>query len=107
MSQQNAENFMNLVRDRSELRQEIAALGQDMDQVIAVAGREGYSFSRADFEAALKERGYEVGIELSEQELEQVAGGTATVACQSLITQENTFCDQNTCSCPSTDWPDC
>lgn len=84
------QDFMERVRGDESLRQQVMGLGRDMGSVIALAKREGYNFTQADFEAALKERGYEVGVELSEQDLAEVAGGT------DVGTAAETLCGENT-----------
>lgn len=78
MSKEQAIAFGKKVNEDSNLKNEIRGLGRDIDAIVAVGAREGYSFTNADVKAAAKDRMAGEGAELSEADLEQVAGGTST-----------------------------
>jgi len=78
MSQQIAGEFIQKVQTDEALRAEIIALGQDMDGVVALGAQHGYSFSAADLQAAISSSGYASEGELSDEQLEAVAGGRHT-----------------------------
>jgi hypothetical protein len=58
------------------LREELTALSTDVAGIVALGAREGFTFSAADVAAVIQSKRAEAGQPLSEEELEQVAGGT-------------------------------
>jgi predicted ribosomally synthesized peptide with nif11-like leader len=86
MSVENVKEFYKRLEEDEAFRTEIAKdetlKDITMDKLIAVAGKHGYEFAKADFEMArneLKEK-FESG-ELSESELEKVTGGIGLGIC--------------------------
>jgi predicted ribosomally synthesized peptide with nif11-like leader len=83
MSLENLKKYGKLCEEKEEVREKAKEIGlQDLEGQIAYGKSLGLDFSKEDFEALAKEAGVEVKKELSEEELEKVAGGlvTSTVA---------------------------
>lgn len=76
MSQPIAVDFIRKVQADESLRADVIALGQDMDGLVALGAQHGYSFSAEDLQAAINASGYAGEGELSEDQLEAVAGGS-------------------------------
>jgi len=102
MSIQNAQQFIEHVRNNEDLRIEIEKIGQDLDALLALANREGYELNANDFATAIQTAGYKIETTLSDEDLATVSGGIN----DGWQTQD-THCDQSSCDCPSTDWPAC
>ncbi len=64
------ERFNQDVRENKEMQQEIKSIGSDLDKLVAYANAKGYKFTVAGVEARAKQGG-----ELSEDQLDNVAGG--------------------------------
>ena len=81
MSKQAISDFLDRVTDQAELREEIHqvfAKTEDSDRpdtVVKLAKTHGFEFSAEEFLAALEQRYANPTAELSEAELESVAGG--------------------------------
>lgn len=73
MSNQVAEFFSHLKGNEALIAEVSAAEPAGM---IAIAAREGYSFSQAEIDAIAAENADSAAAELSDAELEQVSGGT-------------------------------
>lgn len=54
--------------------EEVKGFGSDVEKIVAYAGSKGYSFTVADVEASAKQGG-----ELSEEQLDKVAGGLSLI----------------------------
>lgn len=76
MSKEQAIAFGKKVNGDTSLKEEIRGMGRDIDAIVAVGAREGYSFTKDDLQAAVKDRMEAEGAEISEADLEQIAGGT-------------------------------
>ncbi len=80
MSQQTATAFLEKVENDQELKNELASLGNaTIEDVLDIAAAKGFTFSSEDLIEASKvrneARSEEAGGELSEEELDLVAGG--------------------------------
>ncbi len=64
------ERFNQEIRENKEMQEEIKNIGSDLDKLVAYANSKGYKFTVADVEARAKQGG-----ELSEDQLDNVAGG--------------------------------
>ncbi len=70
--------FSQKVLEDQELKKKAKEIGMnDLDGIIALAKENGFDITKEDFEAAAKE--FESNNELSDEDLEQVAGGVVTV----------------------------
>jgi predicted ribosomally synthesized peptide with nif11-like leader len=70
MSRREVDRFLSDLQNDAGLRQELAELGQDMEACVHWANAKGYVFTQ--------EEALELGVfdaDLSEDDLEQVAGG--------------------------------
>jgi len=101
-----AKDFIQAARQNEDLRLEIEKLGQDVPALVNFAKSKGYEFSEAEFVATVRAEGHEIETALSDEELSAVAGGTDYTMwnCDSFA---ETYCGENSCDCPSTDWPQC
>lgn len=73
MSQEAIAKFQEAVRTQPALLEKVKAVGSDVDALVALAGQAGFVFTRDELmDAAQSKKG-----ELSEEELQKVAGGTA------------------------------
>ncbi len=85
MSQSSATEFLDKVSSDTELQGKVAELGQGaaMEDVLDLASGLGYSFTEDELVEVSKTRAdamqQSAGSELSEQDLELVAGGRANV----------------------------
>ena len=70
MSRREVDRFLSDLQNDAGLRQELAALGQDMEACVRWANAKGYMFT---LEEVLESGVFES--DLSEDDLEQVAGG--------------------------------
>ena len=72
MSEEQLKAFIEKVQGDTSLQEKLRTAA-DSDEVLAIAKEDGFSFSAEDLKNA--------NIELSEEELESVAGGTNTYFC--------------------------
>jgi predicted ribosomally synthesized peptide with nif11-like leader len=83
MSAQNVQSFLEAVEKSPELQRQIAPIQADerpenLRKFIDIAGKAGYSFTEADLMTSIRqraERQMQSGEQLSEADLEKVAGG--------------------------------
>jgi predicted ribosomally synthesized peptide with nif11-like leader len=83
MSTQNVQSFFDAVEKSPELQRQIAPIQGDerpenLKRFIDIAGKAGYSFTEQDLMASIKQRAehrMQSGDQLSEADLEKVAGG--------------------------------
>ncbi len=66
--------FNNDVRENKEMLDAVKEIGNDLGKVVAYANSKGYAISIEELEAQIKEEG-----ELSEENLDKVAGGLSAV----------------------------
>ncbi len=66
--------FNNDVRENQEMLDALKEIGNDLEQVIAYANSKGYALTVEELEAKAKQEG-----ELSEEQLNNVAGGLSAV----------------------------
>ena len=74
----NLEQFYNLVQNSQELQEQLGAVEteESFNEVAVRLGQEnGYTFTAEDVKAFINLKSQEANAELSEQELEAVAGG--------------------------------
>jgi len=71
MSQSELERFISDVKNNKELQGELKAAGADVDAIVKVATGKGYGFSADELKAFVETKKGE----LSEEQLEKVAGG--------------------------------
>jgi len=74
MSVENVKKFMELVLKDKDLQQELTKAGTDMPKIIALGAKKGLTFTPEDVKTVWEE----TGGELSEEQLEKVAGGFVT-----------------------------
>ena len=91
MSLEQVKAFITAVQADDTLRKEAETLGRDIDGLLNMAEREGFTFNEADFIIAVREQGYELEQNLSDEELSAVTGGTGPA----MITDS------------TTNWPEC
>jgi predicted ribosomally synthesized peptide with nif11-like leader len=76
---ENLKKYGQLCTEQEEVRKKAKEIGlQDFDGQIAYAKTLGLEFSQEDCEALAKETGLDKKDELSEEELQKVAGGVVT-----------------------------
>ena len=75
MSQEQALAFVERIKSTPDLQHEITSLNGDIEGIVALGQRKGFTFSEADVAAAYQSKRAEAGQPLSDAELEQVAGG--------------------------------
>jgi predicted ribosomally synthesized peptide with nif11-like leader len=78
MSKANLEQFYIMVQNSEELQQQLGAIqdSQTFNETAARLGQEnGYSFTADEVDAFLNEKKQQTNAELSDRELEAVAGG--------------------------------
>lgn len=81
MSKQEMERFAKDVKTDSKLQEELKKAGTDAKSVVGIAKAKGYDFSEADLKAyADSKKG-----ELSEEQLQKVAGGGSSVLAVSTV----------------------
>ncbi|MTI83414.1 MAG: Nif11-like leader peptide family natural product precursor [Firmicutes bacterium] len=84
MSVADLKAFGKKVVENEELKKKAKQVGMDnIEGIIALAKENGFDVSKADFEAAAKD--LKSSDELSEDDLEQVAGGFITVAAAAAV----------------------
>lgn len=66
--------FQAAVMQNTKMQEDIKAIGNDADSIIKYANKKGYLFTMTDVRDALKE-----GAQLTEDQLEDVAGGSLNV----------------------------
>ena len=74
----NLEQFYNLVQNSQELQEQLGAAENEEsfnEMAVRLGQENGYTFTAEDVEAFLTQKKEEANPELSEQELEAVAGG--------------------------------
>ena len=74
----NLEQFYNLVQNSQELQQQLGSVEteESFNEMAVRLGQEnGYTFTAEDVKAFINQKSQEANPELSEQELEAVAGG--------------------------------
>jgi predicted ribosomally synthesized peptide with nif11-like leader len=83
MSREQLEAFETAVREDAGLQGEIRELGPDVDGIVALGQREGFSFTAAEMNTYLDSFQAESGRELNDEELEAVSGGqwNTSLAC--------------------------
>ncbi|MEH2359499.1 Nif11-like leader peptide family natural product precursor [Nostoc sp.] len=89
MSKANLEQFYILVQNSEELQQQLGAIqdSQIFNETAARLGQEnGYSFTADEVDTFLKEKTQESNAELSDRELEAVAGGKRTCPADTRVT---------------------
>ena len=74
MSKENVNAFSEKVNSNPELLEEVRSIGGNLGEIVALGLREGFDFSEQDLTAYVSEMDNRQG-ELTDQELEQVAGG--------------------------------
>ena len=74
MSRENLKGFFEAIGKDPSLAGKVKEAGTDADALIKLAKENGYKITAKDLEAAADEMGM-VGEELSDEQLEQVAGG--------------------------------
>lgn len=75
MSKDEVARFSNDVKNNPELQAEFKHTGTDMDAFVSLANEKGYDFSADDVKAHAAEKSGE----LSDEQLDQVAGGGVVV----------------------------
>jgi len=84
MSVEALKDFGKKVLEDQELKKKAKQVGMDnMEGIIALAKENGFDISKEDFEALAKE--LQSTDELSNDDLEQVAGGVVTVAAAAAV----------------------
>jgi predicted ribosomally synthesized peptide with nif11-like leader len=78
MSRENLKGFFGAIGKDPSLAGKVKEAGTDADALIKLAKDNGYKITAKDLEAAADEMGM-VGEELSDEQLEQIAGGFGTV----------------------------
>jgi predicted ribosomally synthesized peptide with nif11-like leader len=74
----NLEQFYNLVQNSQELQEQLGAAESEEsfnEMAVRLGQENGYTFTAEDVKAFLNQKSQEANPELSEQELEAVAGG--------------------------------
>jgi predicted ribosomally synthesized peptide with nif11-like leader len=71
MKMSQIERFNQDLSTNKKMLEEVKALGNDLDKIVAYANSKGYNFTVADIKAKQGE--------LSEQELDKVAGGNGGI----------------------------
>ena len=74
MSNSEITRFNNDVRANKEMLEEMKAVGNDLDKVIAYANSKGYDITAEELETQVAEDGM-----LTEEQLNEVAGGLSAV----------------------------
>lgn len=80
MSQANVEQFYKLVQNNEQLQEQLkAAVNKEsfIELAVKLGQENGYTFTGQDIEAFLNQKSQEGAEELSDLELESVAGGQA------------------------------
>jgi predicted ribosomally synthesized peptide with nif11-like leader len=86
MSVENLKKYGKMCEENEDVRKRAKEIGlQDMDGQIACAKSLGLDISREDFAALAKEAGLDGTNELSEEDLEKVAGGVATTTVAAVV----------------------
>ncbi|MFA7083533.1 MAG: Nif11-like leader peptide family RiPP precursor [Arcobacteraceae bacterium] len=75
MTQSNIEKFMSDAEKNKELQAELKAMGNDIEKITHCANAKGYAFSVSDFKSFIETN----KDELSDEELESVAGGVTFI----------------------------
>jgi predicted ribosomally synthesized peptide with nif11-like leader len=89
MSKANLEQFYIMVQNSEELQQQLGAIqdSQTFNETAARLGQEnGYSFTADEVDAFLNEKKQQTNAELSDRELEAVAGGKRTCPMDTRVT---------------------
>ncbi len=74
----NLEQFYNLVQNSQELQEQLGSVENEEsfnEMAVRLGQENGYTFTAEDVKAFLNQKSQEANPELSEQELEAVAGG--------------------------------
>ncbi len=71
MSVENVKKFMQLVVEDTELQKELSKSGTDVPKIIELGAKRGLNFTAAEIKTVYDE----TGGELTEEQLEKVAGG--------------------------------
>jgi predicted ribosomally synthesized peptide with nif11-like leader len=66
--------LQNDAKSNADLRQALVDTGNDLDKIVALAASKGYTFSKADLQAAIAAGAGKAG-ELADDELGKVSGG--------------------------------
>jgi predicted ribosomally synthesized peptide with nif11-like leader len=74
MSEGQVAAFAAAVQDSNTLQAEIRALAADVDRIVAIGRREGFTFTAAELSAYQESVRAESGRELRDEELEKVSG---------------------------------
>ncbi len=75
MSKENVHSFGEAIKNNPALQDELSSLAMDYDGVVELGKREGFEFSLDDLHAVLKELNASRNVQLTDDELESVAGG--------------------------------
>jgi len=76
MSKQTVFSFMSKVHGDADLQQQVKGLNGNLAGLIGLAGKAGYSFSLEDWNGAIADLAAHASGEISDSELDQVAGGS-------------------------------
>jgi predicted ribosomally synthesized peptide with nif11-like leader len=76
LSNENLSAFRKEVQSNPALLEKVEALGSDINLIVALGNQEGFDFTAEEFLADLEAVNAGSSEELSDAELEQVAGGT-------------------------------
>jgi len=72
MSKENVIKFEEMILNTPALQEEVQALGDSLEAIVALGRQNNYDFSLDELKASLVER--QAGVQLDDAELEQVAG---------------------------------
>lgn len=81
MSQENVQQFYEMIQNNEQMQQQLGAIEDRetfLNRVVQLGQENGSTFTSQEVEAFLKQKGQEQSSELSDRELESVAGGQAT-----------------------------
>jgi predicted ribosomally synthesized peptide with nif11-like leader len=67
--------FNTAIRENAAIQSEVKKIGNNLEKIVAYANSKGYKFTLADLRAAGAKQG-----ELSDQQLDKVAGGVIVAA---------------------------
>ena len=84
MSRKNLKGFFEVILKDPSLAGKIKEVGTDANALIKLAKDNGYEITAEDLKAAADEMGI-VGEELSDEQLEQIAGGFGTVPSHAMM----------------------
>ena len=79
MSKEQIQAFGKKVSETPALLDEVKAVGQDVDSIVALGQREGFDFTAEELVAAAQEAAGGDEEQLSDAELEEISGGTGFI----------------------------